>query len=250
MKYDRFEQLPVWQAGVELAVQVYELTARPEFKNRYSLRDQIERAAVSVSNNIAEGFERGTTQELLTFLYIARGSAGEVRSMLCLLERIPAFADLKSEIPHLKPDASDLQPKASGVSHPNPDASDLQPKASGVSHPNPDASDLQPKVSGVSDPNPNASDLQPKASGVSNLKSEISNLKSLAESISRQLRAWADSLQNSGIKGQRYLTDKARRTDQAKRERDEFLQTLEQIRQSGSNPARPVAATKVAARDE
>ena len=250
MKYDRFEQLPAWQAGVELAVQVYELTARPEFKNRYSLRDQIERAAVSVSNNIAEGFERGTTQELLTFLYIARGSAGEVRSMLCLLERIPAFADLKSEIPHLKPDASDLQPKASGVSHPNPDASDLQPKASGVSHPNPDASDLQPKVSGVSDPNPNASDLQPKASGVSNLKSEISNLKSLAESISRQLRAWADSLQNSGIKGQRYLTDKARRTDQAKRERDEFLQTLEQIRQSGSNPARPVAATKVAARDE
>jgi len=65
-------------------------------------RDQIERAAVSVSNNIAEGFERGTTQELLTFLYIARGSAGEVRSMLCLLEGIPGFADLKSEISDLR----------------------------------------------------------------------------------------------------------------------------------------------------
>ena len=155
MKYERFEQLPVWQAGIDLAVAVYAMTERLEFERRYSLRDQIERAAVSVSNNIAEGFERGTTQEVLTFLYIARGSAGEVRSMLCLLERIPIFSDLKSE---------------------------------------------------------------------------ISNLKSLAESIARQLRAWADSLQNSAIKGQRYLTDKTRKTDQAKRDRDEFLLTLEQVR--------------------
>jgi four helix bundle protein len=86
MKYTRFEELPVWKAAIELAVQVYSLTDRPEFKSRYSLRDQIERAAVSVSNNIAEGFERGTTQELLTFLYIARGSCGEVRSMLSCLK--------------------------------------------------------------------------------------------------------------------------------------------------------------------
>src|ERR1039458_4675742 len=111
------------------------MTEKPAFARRHSLRDQIERAAVSVSNNIAEGFERGTTQELITFLYIARGSAGEVRSMLCLCERVSAFGDLKSE---------------------------------------------------------------------------ISNLKSQAESISRQLRGWADSLQNADIKGQRYLTDKTR----------------------------------------
>ena len=64
----------------------------------------------------------------------------------------------------------------------------------------------------------------------SDLKSEISNLKSLAESISRQLRAWADSLQNSAIKCQRYLTAKTRKADQAKRERDEFLKKLERIR--------------------
>ncbi len=98
MKYERFEQLPVWRASMDLAVQTYVMTAKPVFSGKASLRDQIERAAVSVSNNIAEGFERGTTQELLTFIYIARGSAGEVRSMLCLLERIPSFADLKSEI--------------------------------------------------------------------------------------------------------------------------------------------------------
>ncbi len=76
MTYERFEQLPVWQAAIDLAAEVYALTEKPAFERRYSLRDQIERAAVSISNNIAEGFERGTKQELLTFLYIARGSAG------------------------------------------------------------------------------------------------------------------------------------------------------------------------------
>ena len=60
MRYTRFEDLPVWKSAIELAMQVYELTSKPQFKSRYSLRDQIERAAVSVSNNIAEGFERGT----------------------------------------------------------------------------------------------------------------------------------------------------------------------------------------------
>jgi four helix bundle protein len=91
MKYQRFEELPVWGAAIDLAVQTYELTEAPEFKGRYSLRDQIERAAVSVSNNIAEGFDRGTNPDLLTFLYIARGSTGEVRSMLCMLEKMAAF---------------------------------------------------------------------------------------------------------------------------------------------------------------
>lgn len=102
MKYQRFEDLPVWQAGLDLAAAVYALTERPAFRRRYSLRDQIERAAVSISNNIAEGFERGTNQELLTFLYIARGSAGEVRSMLCLLGKIPLFSGLESDILNLK----------------------------------------------------------------------------------------------------------------------------------------------------
>jgi hypothetical protein len=48
----------------------------------------------------------------------------------------------------------------------------------------------------------------------------------LAESVSRQLRGWADSLQNSSVKGQRYLTEKARRVEQRRRERDEFLAEL------------------------
>jgi four helix bundle protein len=102
MAYKRFEELPVWQASIELALATYAVTARPTFRRQRSLRDQLERAALSVSNNIAEGFERGTNQELLTFLYIARGSAGETRSLLCLVERVPAFRDLASEILSLK----------------------------------------------------------------------------------------------------------------------------------------------------
>jgi len=102
MRYTRFEDLPVWNTAIELAVEVYALTSRPQFRSHRTLRDQSERAAVSVSNNIAEGFERGTNTELLAFLYIARGSAGEVRSMLCLLDRMGAFQSLEAEIKSLK----------------------------------------------------------------------------------------------------------------------------------------------------
>jgi len=102
MKYSRFEELPVWQSASSLALRILGLGEKLALRRRRSLRDQIERAALSISNNIAEGFERGTTQELLTFLYIARGSAGEVRSMLSLMEQMSSFSDLKSEISDLK----------------------------------------------------------------------------------------------------------------------------------------------------
>jgi four helix bundle protein len=155
MKYDRFENLPAYKAAMDLCVRTMILAEHDAFRGRGDLRDQIQRAALSVSNNIAEGFELGTTQQLITFLYQARGSAGEVRSMLVLMERLPWFADLKFE---------------------------------------------------------------------------ISNLKSIAEHVSRQLRGWADALQNSDIKGQRYLTD-AVREQHAKRGRVEaFLAQLEAVR--------------------
>jgi four helix bundle protein len=98
MQYKRFEDLPVWQ---ELARMVYEFMDLETFRRHPGLRDQLERAALSISNNIAEGFERGTTNELLAFLYIARGSAGEVRSMLTVLAGWRKFSDLKSQIANL-----------------------------------------------------------------------------------------------------------------------------------------------------
>jgi|SRR5215813_763712 len=158
MKYRRFEELPVWKDAIELAVRTFALTAISSFRGHSGTRNQLENAVVSISNNIAEGFERGTTQETIYFVYISRGSAGETRSMYGLIERLPEFADLRSE---------------------------------------------------------------------------ISDLKSRAESISRQLRAWADSLQNTDIRGARYLTDKSRRIEQQRREREEFLAELEQIRNRG-----------------
>lgn len=100
--YKRFEDLPVWLEAIVLAGRVEDFIESARDAITWSKRDQIDRASLSVSNNIAEGFERGTTNELLAFLYIARGSAGEVRSLLCFFERRPALRDFKSEISNLK----------------------------------------------------------------------------------------------------------------------------------------------------
>jgi four helix bundle protein len=155
MTYKRFEDLPVWQSAAALFDGVDDFLAGAPSQLRPSFRDQLERAALSVSNNIAEGFERGTTNELLAFIYIARGSAGEVRSMLCVLERRPW---VKHCLPQLR------------------------------------------------------------------------ELKTLAESCSRQLRAWAESLQNSTIEGPRRLNDKTRRhfeeAERAKKFRLDLLRRL------------------------
>jgi four helix bundle protein len=84
MTYDRFEDLPLWRKAARLYESVEELLENESFHASRGFRDQLDRAGLSVSNNIAEGFERGTTNELLQFIYIARGTAGEVRSMLTL----------------------------------------------------------------------------------------------------------------------------------------------------------------------
>lgn len=78
-KVEKFEDLFVWQRARELVRSVYRAS---ETWKDYSLKDQIRRASVSVLSNIAEGFERGTRDEFLYFLYIARGSCGEVRAQL------------------------------------------------------------------------------------------------------------------------------------------------------------------------
>ena len=87
---------------MRLAEHVYQMAEDRAFNSKGDLRSQLQRAALSVSNNIAEGFERGTPRELIAFLYIARGSAGETRSIGCLLERLHCFTHLRSEISDLK----------------------------------------------------------------------------------------------------------------------------------------------------
>jgi len=81
-KANSFEDLKAWQLARELVGAVYLLTNEARFDNDRGLKDQLRRAAVSCMANIAEGFERGSTQELIRFLNMARGSAGEVRSHL------------------------------------------------------------------------------------------------------------------------------------------------------------------------
>ena len=143
MTYRNFEDLPVWQAAASLYEAVEELLQDEHFHASRGFRDQLDRAALSVSNNISEGFERGTTNELLAFIYIARGSAGETRSMLRL--------------------------KCRRLANPA-------------------------------------------------LRQRVDALVAVAESCSRQLGGWAESVKNSGIKGIRHLTEQDRREhEQGKR---------------------------------
>jgi four helix bundle protein len=77
-----FEELEIWRKGRQLASDLYRITAAGTFARDFGLRDQLRRAAVSVISNIAEGFERGGTREFIHFLYIAKGSAAEMRAQL------------------------------------------------------------------------------------------------------------------------------------------------------------------------
>ena len=160
MTYERFEDLPVWQAAQDLGVDVFVLVDERAFGGKGDLRDQLQRASLSISNNIAEGFERGSTGELLCYLYIARGSAGETRSALRFAARLAERGILKSHISDLKFQISDLIPRC--------------------------------------------------------------------ETVSWQLRGWADSLQNGDIKGQRHLNDASKLEYDQRKRSAEFLRTLKE----------------------
>ena len=98
-KYTKFEDLPVWREAARLYNRVLDLLEKPGVPLTPGFRNQLDRATLSVSNNIAEGFERMTNNELLSFLAIARGSGGEVRSMMAVVK----------DRPKLKPHARQLQ---------------------------------------------------------------------------------------------------------------------------------------------
>jgi four helix bundle protein len=79
-----FEEITAWQVARELVREIYKVTSSGDFAKDYGLKDQVRRAAVSVVSNIAEGFERGGNKEFIQFLYLAKGSCGEVRTQLYL----------------------------------------------------------------------------------------------------------------------------------------------------------------------
>lgn len=153
--YHRFEDLPVWQEAARLYNRVLDLLEVPNLPISSGFRNQLDRAALSVSNNVAEGFERVTTEQLLAFLSIARGSGGEVRSMMAVVK----------DRPKLRPFVQQLQ-----------------------------------------------------------------EIRSLAESCSRQLSAWATSIEESPIKGKRFasrqLRESRRVSQSAKDFRLNFLRNM------------------------
>ena len=103
MNDDTFENLEVWKEAIDLAAQVY---LRFRECRDFGLRDQIQRAATSISSNIAEGYERDSNAEFIRFLFIAKGSCGELRSQTYLARRIDALNE--SEAATLVSDAKRL----------------------------------------------------------------------------------------------------------------------------------------------
>ncbi len=145
--YRRFEELPVWQEAARLYNLTLNLLETPDLPLSSGFRNQLDRAALSVSNNIAEGFERVTTNELLSFLAIARGSSGEVRSMLAVVRDRPKLGQFGEA---------------------------------------------------------------------------LQRLRGLAESCSRQLTAWAGSIEDSPVQGKRHLTRLTRAVRQTRAAADDF----------------------------
>ena len=83
-RVESFEDLNVYKQAQVLTNRIYEITRQVSFSRDYGLVDQIRRASVSIMSNIAEGFERGTNAEFIQFLFIAKGSCGEVRAQLTI----------------------------------------------------------------------------------------------------------------------------------------------------------------------
>lgn len=88
MSVIRFEELEVWQEAIALVVDVYAVSKSGDFSQDFGFRDQLRRSAVSIASNIAEGKERETIPEFLRYLYIAKGSSGELRTQLMIAQRI------------------------------------------------------------------------------------------------------------------------------------------------------------------
>jgi four helix bundle protein len=96
-KFDKIEDIVVWQLAIELTNAIYKITNNNVFNKDFALRDQIRKSAISVPSNIAEGFERNSTNQFLYFLVIAKGSAGELRTQLLIAKNQNYISQLEFE---------------------------------------------------------------------------------------------------------------------------------------------------------
>lgn len=93
-----FRKLHVWQTAKDLAVKIYQLTQKPQFIKDFGFRDQIQRAAVSISSNIAEGDELGTDKLSVRHFYIAKGSSAELMTQLIIAFEIGYIDQATSDV--------------------------------------------------------------------------------------------------------------------------------------------------------
>lgn len=97
MKISKFEDLEVWKISIELASLIYKITNKENFSKDYGLKDQIRRAVISISSNIAEGFETNNNNDFIRYLKISKGSAGEVKSQLILSSKLGYVSDKETQ---------------------------------------------------------------------------------------------------------------------------------------------------------
>ena len=102
-KIERFEDLEVWQEAIKVGVKIYKISETGKLKRDFSAKDQLKRACLSISNNIAEGFEYNSNGSFQRFLTFAKGSADEVRSELFFLKEagIISEEDYNSLLPEI-----------------------------------------------------------------------------------------------------------------------------------------------------
>ena len=111
-KFKSFEEITSWQKSRLFNKRIYEITENISFKRDFDLVRQIRRASISISSNIAEGFERNTDKEFVYFLYVSKASAGEVRSQLYLALDLNYIS--KIEFDELYLNVSDISKLLSG----------------------------------------------------------------------------------------------------------------------------------------
>ncbi|ANO49399.1 four helix bundle protein [Flavobacterium columnare] len=111
-KFKSFEEIISWQKARVFNKKIYLITEDKSFKKDYDLVRQIRRASISISSNIAEGYERNTDKEFIQFLYIAKASAGEVRSQLYLALDLNYISEIEFE--ELFRNVSDISKLISG----------------------------------------------------------------------------------------------------------------------------------------
>ncbi|HMG05457.1 MAG TPA: four helix bundle protein [Chthoniobacterales bacterium] len=111
MAFQSFEDLEVWQRGRRLAVAVFKTFASCR---NYTMQDQVQRAALSVPSNVAEGYERNSNKEFVRFLNIAKGSCGELRTQLYISRKLEFLK--KSDFDHLIGEAKEISAMLHGLS--------------------------------------------------------------------------------------------------------------------------------------